>query len=460
LPSPITGESGVTDQSVHRAELHRAVHERHFWAADCVLFDGYRILPVARGADVPPQSRLRKKYEARRRCWAMRFDFVVLVVLLNGCVCLQPVDEFPDVGTAIPDGGRDASIELPVTSFIAPVPFEDIGDRESEYWRYLTPSLRLPSRNISWTENGELLVDAVGGVILADAGYRSAATALWRAEAQAPTHSLPHWMKWRGEWYRYTYPNDASRHGPFQLWHLNRITTQLELITTTSEELDAGPDPYNQFYISAMVVSGGTQMMLHRSVWYPITSEYVVGTMEFSNDVAELSSPRVFDVPDVVMAQGVDGDTTLLWTWNKKQQFLLRLRGNDLTRTTIDADCVAPLVQPNAQITMACASDAGVDAWLADRDGARRIGRNEVSPEQPEYLSFPIRLNPYLSLFWSETDAGTAMLQSCDSEHCHELLEIFATPPNVGVDDAGALFIADYIRDAGVRITRFAPGAW
>jgi hypothetical protein len=52
------------------------------------------------------------------------------------------------------------------------------------------------------------------------------------------------------------------------------------------------------------------------------------------------------------------------------------------------------------------------------------------------------------------------MLTSCTSEHCVELFEVASAPPNAGIDDAGALYIADYIFDAGVRVTRFAPGAW
>ena len=52
------------------------------------------------------------------------------------------------------------------------------------------------------------------------------------------------------------------------------------------------------------------------------------------------------------------------------------------------------------------------------------------------------------------------MLNICDSDHCTEVLETYSAPLNAGVDDAGPLYVAGYMLDAGVRVTRFAQGAW
>lgn len=143
---------------------------------------------------------------------------------------------------------------------------------------------------------------------------------------------------------------------------------------------------------------------------------------------------------------------------------LATFRGADLTTTAIDAGpCFAPFLRGAAPITMGCLSDGGVDVWVADGEGARLIGRDELPPElrsatRPPFLA---RLQPLRWLFQRQTDAGTsAMLNICDSDHCTEVLETYSAPLNAGVDDAGALYVADYILDAGVRVTRFAPGAW
>ncbi len=90
------------------------------------------------------------------------------------------------------------------------------------------------------------------------------------------------------------------------------------------------------------------------------------------------------------------------------------------------------------------------------------LARNDVPTEQltEAHSSLFVQVNPYRLLFVSTTDAGATLVSTCTSDECHQLFEVFVKAPNAGVDDAGALFIADYIFDAGVRVTRFAPGAW
>ncbi len=122
----------------------------------------------------------------------MRFDFVVLVMVLNGCVCLQPVDEVPDSGS---NEERDSGSPATVTSFIAKVPIEDLAERNWEDWQF-PPSWQGASpvwRLISWGSHGEMFIDAVGGIVLPDAGYVSAATPSWREASHRTLNQYPGW---------------------------------------------------------------------------------------------------------------------------------------------------------------------------------------------------------------------------------------------------------------------------
>lgn len=397
----------------------------------------------------------------------MRFQLLTVLVLLNGCVCLQPVDEVPDSGTEV----RDASVELPpVSSFIAPVPFDDIAERDWVDWRFPAPWFGQASlwRRVTLDTHGELLIDAVGGVVLPDAGYVSAATQAWRDDSHQTTNEFPGWTQWNGEWYRYTHYDAVfvPQSGPLQLWRLNRNTSQLELVTTVASAFDAGTTTtsISSSLMSANAVWSGSQMLISDRIWRQSATafDYPEGRVLLAADLAELSSPREIEARYRVLADGVDGNTKLLWVDLVESQALVRIVGDQVMTTPLEMICVAPMVQTSAPITMGCLADAGIDVWVADRDGARFIGHNDV-PAEREGLAlgeFLAQVNPYHALYFQKTDAGTAVVQTCSSDECHELLNLFSTPPNAGIDDAGTLYIADYILDAGVRVTRFAPGAW
>jgi len=264
----------------------------------------------------------------------MRFDFVVLLAVLNGCVCLQPVDEFPDSGSTV--------VEATVTSFIAPVPFEDLGESESLYWSYSPPipyGYFRPWRGISWTTNGEILVDAVGGIILPDAGYISAANQAWRDASLVTTNSFPTWTRMNGDWYRYTYDNhllSGGPWGPLRLWRLNRETEQLELSATIASVHDGGYYPTS---VSIQAVWGGSQWWLFDDVW---TGErYVENSVFIGPDIDTISSAPSYDAGVYWKADGVDVDTRLVWGLGHSTRWLevlIRIRGTDFMISEVDAE--------------------------------------------------------------------------------------------------------------------------
>jgi len=265
--------------------------------------------------------------------------------------------------------------------------------------------------------------------------------------------------------YRYTRLDDYfhKNYGPMHLWHLNRDTSQLELVTTVTSAFDAGTSYYPLPSMSARSVWGGSELLISDRLFQFQPLGYPEGRVLLATDLSELSSPREVEGRFGVLTDGIDGDTRLLWVelGNGQTQQLLRFVGGQVTTTTIDALCGAPFVQTSTPITMACLSDAGLDVWVADRDGARAIAHNEVPAEREgKELPFLAQVNPLKLLYLKMTDAGSTFVNTCTSSECHELFEVFTSAPNAGVDDAGALFIADYIRDAGVRVTRFAPTHW
>ncbi len=395
----------------------------------------------------------------------MRIYSALLVASLAGC--FQPTsDELVDSGVDAGIGADAGIVVQPeeVAQQFWALPPEELSCGEHLIWQQpLRPDwVNYSNWATIWRiDGGAYLVNALAGVPLLDGGYVLPAPA-YRDAATSCNYNWSNWFFWRGAWHRPLAKQYAgtTEVPSVEFWRLDDTTLQVNSIGGyASTHLDAGTvneaDNPTQFgtYVSH---DGMKLLVVNLLLVNPSPGETRVFSSPDEFGAAPLLNRYAFPVSDLR-----HDDSWLIAT---SHGGLVEFSETSVNVTPLDfyGRCLRPMLPKIGVLDFACPlydfrpSELGIDIFQGDHSGIQKTQLRFPYVLWPAVL---IQTEPLRFLSVEGTDAGQVFVNSCTADGCTPFHELFTWPPNVGIDN-GALLIADWVPDAGLRITRFPDGRW